>query len=186
MWRPQINLGRHGRNWKQATEMITAKRLARATRAALLVLGLAIPSLPATAEREPTGDPETERAAIRAKLYKAFVICEHWGGEEPYDDRRAAEIRRGFERDCITAFLRARHALKTMPDDPLVAAIAVDLESYAGPAFPDERLAADEAIKEKLCATAARQHAKPAGGRPRFRGYFDEFCPAQAAGLPPG
>jgi len=156
------------------------------TRAALLILGLSIAGLPATAEQEPTGDPKAERAAIRANLQKAFVNCEHWGGEEPYDDQRAAQIRRGLERDCVTAFLRAEHALKKMPGDPLVAAIVVDLESYAGPSFPAQRLAPDAATREKLCTTAARHHATPADGRPRFRGYFEEFCPAQAAGLPPG
>lgn len=166
--------------------MISIKRLISPTRAALLILGLSIAGLPAAAEQEPTGDPKAERTAIRAKLEKAFAICEHWGGEEPYGEKRAADIKRGFERDCLTAFLQARHALKAMPDDPLVAAVAIDLESYAGPSFPDQRLAADAAAREKLRTTAARHHAKPSDGKPRFRGYFEELCPAQAAGLPPG
>lgn len=155
-------------------------------RAALLILAVSIASLPAAAEQGPTGDPKAERAAIRAKLEKAFAICEHWGGEEPYDEQRAADIKRGFERDCLVAFLQAQHALAAMPGDPLVAAVAIDLESYAGALFPEQRLAPDAASKEKLCATAAHYHAKPAGGRPIFRGYFEELCPAQAAELPPG
>lgn len=151
-----------------------------------MVLGLSVASPPAAAEQEPTGDPKAERAAIRAKLGKAFTICAHWGGEAPYDDQRAAQIKRGFERDCLAALLQARHALQAMPGDPMVAAVAIDLESYAGPSFPEQRLAPDAETREQLCTAAARHHAKPAGGKPRFRGYFEELCPAQAAGLPPG
>ena len=166
--------------------MNSVKRFMPSTGLALLILAISIASLPATAEREPTGDPKAERAAIRAKLEKSFANCEHWGGEEPYDEQRAADIKRGFERDCLTAFLQARHALETMPDDPLVAAVAVDLESYAGPSFPEQRIAADAAAKEQLCTLAARYHAKPTVDGPSFRGYFEDLCPAQAAALPPG
>lgn len=165
--------------------MTTIKRLMLVTCAGLAVLTLTTASLPVAAEQEPTGDPKAERALLRAQLEKAFVICEHWGGEEAYDEQRAAAIKRGFQRDCLVAFLQAQHALDTMPGDPLVAAIAVDLESYAGAAFPRQRLAADAATKEKLCLTAIHFHAKSTGGKSRYRGYFQELCPAHAAVLPP-
>jgi hypothetical protein len=39
----------------------------------------------------------------RGVLERALDACEHWGGEESYDEERAADIMAGFERDCAAA-----------------------------------------------------------------------------------
>ncbi len=142
---------------------------------------LLIPLPPATGAEKPAAEIEK----IRTDLGEAFESCHHWGGEEPYDEERAAQIRTGYERDCPVAFAAARAAFAALPDDPKVAAIIVDLEDYVGPhAFEGQRVAGDAPTKKRLCANAARFYSDPEAREIRFTGYFEAFCPSEAAGLP--
>ncbi|MDH3231781.1 MAG: hypothetical protein OEN55_18475 [Alphaproteobacteria bacterium] len=148
---------------------------------AAIVLAFAIHVPQAMAADKPAAEIE----AIRAGLEEAFDSCHHWGGEEPYDDDRAGQIRRGYERDCPVAFASARAALAALPDDPKVAAIIIDLEDYIGPyAFEGQRVVVDDRTKKRLCANAASFYGDPGNRGLRFTGYFEEFCPAEAAILP--
>ncbi|MDH3228848.1 MAG: hypothetical protein OEN55_03540 [Alphaproteobacteria bacterium] len=128
--------------------------------------------------------PAAEVEKIRADLEEAFDSCHHWGGEEPYDKERAEQIRTGYERNCPAAFAEARAALTALPDDPKVAAIIVDLEDYVGPnAFEDQRVVRDARTKQRLCVNAAQFYSVPQNRELRFTGYFEEFCPSEAAVL---
>jgi hypothetical protein len=129
--------------------------------------------------------PAAEIEKIRADLEAAFEACHHWGGEEPYYEERAEQIRTGYERDCPVAFAAARAAFAALPDDPEVAAIIVDLEDYVGPySFEDQRVAGDARTKKRLCGNAAWFYGARENRGLRFTGYFEGFCPAEAAILP--
>ena len=137
---------------------------------------------PAIAGEKP---PAAEIEKIRAGVLDAFEACHHWGGEEPYDEERAAQIRAGYERDCPAAFAEARAAFAALPEDPKVAAIIVDLEDYVGPhAFKDQRVVRDARTKQHLCVNAARFYADATNRDLRFSGYFEAFCPSEGAILP--
>jgi len=70
----------------------------------------------------------------RGALEEAVEACEHWGGEEPYDEERTADIMAGFERDCAAALELARESYWTSPSVPVIAALVVDLLGFLGPA----------------------------------------------------
>jgi len=145
------------------------------------IVVLSNPPTQAMAEEISTGEIEK----IRADLQEAFDSCHHWGGEEPYDEERARQLKAGYERDCPVAFAEARAAFAALPDDPKVAAIIVDLEDYIGPySFADQRVAGDARTKERLCANAARFYGDPENRESRFTGYFEEFCPSETADPP--
>ena len=80
------------------------------------LLGL-VWSLPAAADHQQTMDALTRGLPQDAvALVYRIVDCNHWGGEEPYDDARRAEIEKAMEAlDCNglardEASLRQRHA----------------------------------------------------------------------------
>ncbi len=120
----------------------------------------------------------------RKELDRAFELCEHWGGEEPYDAAREADIVAGFDRDCAAALELARESYWTSPQDPVIAAIVVDLLGFLGATDDPDAPWSDAGNDQEICHSAAFFHRALAKYYPRFRGYFDEACPAQAAALP--
>jgi hypothetical protein len=156
----------------------------RPTAAAIFAFGLVLGALPVAADTTPGSKAGSELVAVRAALSQDYGRCERWAGEEADDEEREAEVMRGFEQDCPRAFATAKKAYARAGRDPLVAAIIVDLETFAGQFFEEHRVIRDETTRERLCATAARYYRNPATGRWRFRGYFEELCPAQTANLP--
>ena len=103
----------------------------------------------------------------------------------PLEEAPALGVIEAGEGSRIAAFREKPASAQPLPDDPSIAAIIVDLEDYVGPyAFEDRRVIGDARTKERLCASAARFYADPENREIRFTGYFEAFCPSEAAGLP--
>jgi hypothetical protein len=120
----------------------------------------------------------------RRALGEAVEACEHWGGEEPYDEERAADIMAGFERDCPAALELARESYWTSPSDPVIAAMVTDLLGYLGPLAEAEEPWSRPSTKQEICDIADFFYRAMTKYYPRSRVYFEDACPAGAAAFP--
>ena len=82
------------------------------------------PPPPPAAPESPPAAPD----ATATKAIEAADLCHHWGGEEPYDKKRAAEIAAGSKRDCNEAKRVLTESRKTGLPPPVDATISVFLE----------------------------------------------------------
>ncbi len=138
----------------------------------------------ASAEGEKTmASGSADLGMTRGKLHDAFEMCEHWGGEEAFDEERARDILEGSERDCAVAIEQAKKATALFPEDPIIAAIVVDLADYVG-ATKAKEMIQDSQAKDRLCSLAATYYRDFEEAKSRFRAYFDSWCPSQGTGTP--
>jgi len=138
----------------------------------------------ASAEGEKTkASGSADLGMTRGELHEAFEMCEHWGGEEPFDEERARDILEGLARDCAAAIEQAKQAMALFPADPAIAAIVVDLADYVG-AAKAKQIVRDSQAKDRLCSLAATYYRDFDEAESRFRGYFDSWCPPLGAGPP--
>ena len=64
-----------------------------------------------------------ERRAVH-DVQNALDACEHWGGEEPYDEERARDIAAGAEQDCAHYKQVLREARTRYPENEALAAMS--------------------------------------------------------------
>ncbi len=70
------------------------------------------------------------------------AACDHWGGEEPYDKARSAEIARGAARDCRGTDRELARLKKRHDADAAVTARLADVDPHVeapSPARPHRR-----------------------------------------------
>jgi hypothetical protein len=117
--------------------------------------------------------PEIKKPKIVEEAINAVGLCNHWGGEESYDEERAKEIGEGVARDCPDAQKKATKALKAYPNDP-------DLASAVMGFYWNGNFELSKEEKERLCELST----------PAFKQYFEQSkspnplirkdCPEQA------
>jgi len=96
-------------------------RLALIT-AAILAMGAAAPDETETVDI--TCTLEREAPADAVAFLERHANCQHWGGEEPYDDERAAQIRAAVDELKCEALEADEAALRSRYDSrPMILAM---------------------------------------------------------------
>lgn len=91
------------------------------TLAVCLLTGLSLSPCLAETAKDPLAELQAGLPRPVAALIERIVGCEHWGGEEPYDAARRAEINKAVrELRCATLARDEKRLLKTWGQDEKV------------------------------------------------------------------